>query len=192
MCVAVCVWLCRDGICIWRRKRRRHGTISVGVPVAAMWWCTFHSWPTPPPRPEDCGVGVGDLSWSPCGRYLAASCPRQDTVVVWDMAVATPTTLANIVGGPVVLLRWSPCGSFLFAATTSRNVRVWDTTRWSCVCEELPGPSVDAAWSPRGDAIVVAVHGSPHLSCLTVRRPSRVQRACGLRTYAGLCEVCRG
>jgi len=74
---------CRDGICVWRRKRRQHGKLSGGVAVAARWWCTFHPWQSPTPRVGDCNVGIGDLAWSPCGRCVAcASSGAQAGLVV--------------------------------------------------------------------------------------------------------------
>ncbi|KAG2449277.1 hypothetical protein HYH02_005434 [Chlamydomonas schloesseri] len=76
------------------------------------------------------GARVTGLSWSPCGRLLAAASPGQAGLQVWEVASGTPAAVA---AGPAAFdtVRWSPCGNYVFAAGTgSRHFYIFETQRW--------------------------------------------------------------
>ncbi|KAG2433449.1 hypothetical protein HXX76_008506 [Chlamydomonas incerta] len=76
------------------------------------------------------GARVTGLSWSPCGRLLAAASPGQAGLQVWEVASGSPAAVA---AGPAAFdcVRWSPCGNYVFAAGTgSRHFYIFETQRW--------------------------------------------------------------
>ena len=120
---------------------------------------------------------VAGLSFSPCGRLLAVAeggggglvaGPRG--VTVWDVATAVPTRVAPgpTAGGgtrppPTITVAWSPDGGRLAAVDGAGGVTVWEAGTWEVASWAPPagspthGGAVGAAWSPSGDALVLAL-----------------------------------
>jgi hypothetical protein len=90
-------------------------------------------------------------------------------VVVWDVSTAAPTRLAPgpaAAGAtplpppaPTIALAWSPDGGRLAAVDGAGGVTVWEATTWRSASWAPPaaGGAVGAAWSPAGDALVLAL-----------------------------------
>ena len=152
---------CWCGAC--RRRRVAGGATTLARDAAA----TFLPSSTP----------VAGLAFSPCGRLLAVaegvgggllSGPRG--VTVWEVATATPTRLAPgpTAGGggthpaPTIAVAWSPDGGRLAAVDGAGGVTVWEAGAWEAASWAPPpggggGGAVGAAWSPTGDALVLAL-----------------------------------
>ena len=81
---------------------------------------------------------VFGITWSPNGRYIAASYTRSPKVYVWDLQERVPRTTrdgarltSSIFGatgghsGAIVDLQWSPDGRYLATASYDKTVIVW-------------------------------------------------------------------
>ncbi|PNW78156.1 hypothetical protein CHLRE_10g466300v5 [Chlamydomonas reinhardtii] len=150
------------------------------------------------------GARVTGLSWSPCGRLLAAASPGQAGLQVWEVASGSPAAVA---AGPAAFdcVRWSPCGNYVFAAGTgSRHFYMFETQRWrwarwqtdggaalsaptaaaaataSATSPPPPPPAsvVAAAWAP-------ALPGRPAVLLAALSAPSATASAGGRATAAG-------
>ncbi len=97
--------------------------------------------------------GLGDMAWSPDGRYLAMA-GGDGLVAFWD----TESEVAQILAGhqeSVNGVAWSPDGARLASASDDNSVRIWDVVAGEAGLV-LTGHS-DAvtalAWSPDGDQL---------------------------------------
>jgi len=126
---------CQHGVCLWRLLP--DGTA----------WMTFLQHPRQLP--------VSGLTWSPTGRHVATMSPGEASLLVWDTALRTSTTIRA--PRPLTLLSWSPSSLHLFAALEGDMFSVWETSRWTAETFSFRGDARAVAWGPDGARVAVAV-----------------------------------
>lgn len=111
------------------------------------------------------------LQWSPCGRLLLTSSPKDISMMVWDIEKEICEPLKRVEGHGVSLIRWSPDGKRIFSATPAPTFRVWDTFKWNCDSwSTLAGRCQAACWSPDGTVLLFAVKGESVIYSLTFNK----------------------
>ena len=71
------------------------------------------------------------ISWSPWGNFIASSCPRDDSILVWDIPLGVSTRVRRGKAGGVACVAWSPDGHRVFAGGVDSVFHVWGTENWS-------------------------------------------------------------
>jgi WD40 repeat protein len=98
--------------------------------------------------------GVGDATFDPRGRWLAAG-RRDGSVGLHDPADGTERRVLKAGARAPTGLYFRPDGEKLAAVEMLGSVRVWDTTTWE-MTEYTPAKSVsDVAWSPDGRRLAI-------------------------------------
>lgn len=103
------------------------------------------------------GESIGDLAFSPDGRYVAAS-TSDNTVWVWD--IASGAVITRLIGHDDLInaVSFSPDGQSIVTASHDRTARVWDVARGQ-ERRRLIGHRLEvwsAVYSPDGLTIVTA------------------------------------
>ncbi|CAL1547300.1 unnamed protein product [Lymnaea stagnalis] len=107
---------------------------------------------------------VTSLSWSPFGDHLISACPKQASILVWDVPKETYVSLKRSGGGGISYLSYSPDGSKLFTASTSPIFRVWESKNWNWEnWANLSGHCTTACWSPDSTVLIFAMEKEPSL-----------------------------
>ncbi|TDD63641.1 tetratricopeptide repeat protein, partial [Actinomadura darangshiensis] len=75
--------------------------------------------------------GVGAVTLSPCGRFMASA--GAETLVIWDVRSGGLLHRIGDQGPRIVSLAFVPDGSLLVSATEKGAVRIWDTRDGRCV-----------------------------------------------------------
>ncbi|HUP20633.1 MAG TPA: BTAD domain-containing putative transcriptional regulator, partial [Gemmatimonadota bacterium] len=104
------------------------------------------------------GVGPPGLSWSPDGRYIAAS--GHDATGVWDAETGglRHTLLGHT--GSVLSVAWSPDSSRLVTGGSDGTARVWEIgvtgvrELWSLSAQETRSGIYGVAFSPEGTRVM--------------------------------------
>jgi len=101
---------------------------------------------------------VGEVSWSPDGKYIASAGGYDKTVQVWDGT--SGQTIFTFRGHPdfVGRARWSPDSARVASGGNDGIVRVWDATTGNHLLTFDTRSNVvdDLAWSPDSTQIVTA------------------------------------
>lgn len=102
-------------------------------------------------------VGVGIVSWSPDGRWLATRADDMPNAVwVWDVAAVKLATVL-VHKTPVRSLAWNPLQGRLAVVTGSDHLFLWTAAGASCVQVPVPDFAITAlSWAPDGTALVLA------------------------------------
>ena len=190
-----------SGTCVWTRERRgTRATSAVASETGALspidaakvramaasgtsgkvsgyrWRLTIYNergaHDAGPMAPPGGACAAESVSWSPCGRLLAA-CSRKSRVIhCWDVSAGTYCPLGGG-GAGVSEVAFSPCGGYLFAAHVGEGFSVWrcdDMTcrKWSTNGREVTAVAWGAVKGKRGRAPValVATRGSVKLSAV--------------------------
>lgn len=110
-------------------------------------------------------LGVGTITWSPNGKYLATICDdRPHAVWIWGSSRLSLEAIL-LHGRPVSCIAWRPDESNCLAIVAgTRTVFFWSPEESSCVqmaCNDFK--SVGVEWSPEGD--VLQVHSKESFCC---------------------------
>jgi WD40 repeat protein len=91
----------------------------------------------PNPNPNDWSPQVGGITWSPNGRYVAASYGRSNQVYIWDLknlstekknGLVVQSLLFGLHNGhseTITDLAWSPDGRYIATASFDKTVIIW-------------------------------------------------------------------
>ncbi|KAI9106235.1 WD40-repeat-containing domain protein [Phlyctochytrium arcticum] len=112
---------------------------------------------------------ISSMAWSPDGRLLAVASGTSPLVVVWDIALETPTALIRR-DSFTSELAWSPNGEYLLQAG-SRTICVWETRTWeyrSIPCKRRPH---SLNWMPDGKIFFYAMDGLNSIHMMQMNRP---------------------
>jgi serine/threonine protein kinase/WD40 repeat protein len=101
---------------------------------------------------------VGEVSWSPNGKYIASAGGYDKTVQVWD--ATSGQTIFTFRGHPdfVGRAKWSPDSTRVASGGNDGIVRVWDAATGNHLLTYDTRSTVvdDLAWNPDGTQIVTA------------------------------------
>lgn len=108
---------------------------------------------------------VSCLTFSPCGRYLAAGSSTGGSIVVWDMDLQLPTILRKIAAGTIEI-QFSPDGLYLLVSQqkSARNdsdglLRIFETQSWTDTIIEYPAACLNLNWFPRANGFLFSERG---------------------------------
>uniref|UniRef100_A0A7S4L219 Uncharacterized protein n=1 Tax=Guillardia theta TaxID=55529 RepID=A0A7S4L219_GUITH len=155
---------CREGICMWKLEPTvdpvnalpQASSVNVAERSADSAWMSFL-------RLSGFRL-VTSISWSPCGRYLAAGYESRDKAVVWDAVSGlssqlesfTPLSVLGTYGGGVREVCWSPDGNLLLVALRTQLFALYETRSWSWHRHRTSGSLVAACFSPNSRYLLVA------------------------------------
>lgn len=74
---------------------------------------------------------ITSLSWSPWGNFIVSACPRDDSVIIWDVPLGVSTRVRRGKTGGVANVAWSPDGHRVFAGGVAPVFHVWGTENWT-------------------------------------------------------------
>jgi WD40 repeat protein len=98
---------------------------------------------------------VGELSFSPDGRFLAGG-TMEGAVLVWDAVTAQEVACLEGHRGLVTSLAWSPYGNRLATGGIDLTILVWDAKAWrndlARSSEALTAKEMDEVWERLADA----------------------------------------
>jgi WD40 repeat protein len=99
--------------------------------------------------------GVGDIDWSPDGRWIATS-SRDSTVRIWDARTGRSRFTLSGHKGEVVAADWSSDSRRLVTGSNDGTAKVWeinanDTRELLSISAQERGGGLWVAFSPDGD-----------------------------------------
>ncbi|XP_073988138.1 aladin WD repeat nucleoporin isoform X2 [Rhodnius prolixus] len=110
---------------------------------------------------------VTNLAWSPQGDILIICNSQTPWMLAWEIDTKRSVVLKKVGGGGVSFLSWSHDGSKLLAATNTKLLRVWDTSKWTCENWWTAGGSVNCAcWSQNGATLLFTTNTEPYIYSL--------------------------
>uniref|UniRef100_A0A0V0GAL8 Putative aladin n=1 Tax=Triatoma dimidiata TaxID=72491 RepID=A0A0V0GAL8_TRIDM len=110
---------------------------------------------------------VTNLAWSPQGDILMMCNNQVPWMLAWEVDTKRSVVLKRVGGGGVSFLSWSPDGSKLLAATNTKLLRVWDTSKWTCESWWTAGGTVNCAcWSQNGTTLLFTTNAEPYIYSL--------------------------
>jgi len=104
------------------------------------------------------GAGLGQVAWSPDGRWLATA-SRDRTARIWDVGNGSELILLRGHDGDVQGVAWSPDGIYIASAGyDEKTVRIWDAATGHNISIYRGHSSTvrKVAWSPDGEWIASA------------------------------------
>ncbi len=107
---------------------------------------------------------VTSLSWSPWGNLLVSACPRNASLVVWDVPMGLATRVQRGRGKGVALVSWSPDGCRVVTGGVSSVIRVWETGLWTNQCwADFDGRCKVGVASFHGNGAPNSLHGHTYV-----------------------------
>eukprot|EP00884_Botryococcus_braunii_P006057 jgi/Botrbrau1/15452/Bobra.43_2s0076.1 len=142
---------CASGVCLWSVGPSPVSGVAPSRSGSNGAWVMF--------LPSGKGP-VTCLSWSPCGRLLAAPSGSRHGFDVWDVALGS---CAHLQAGPSVvdLLRWSPDGNYLLTANSRAHFHLWETDVWDNSRWDLEAGEqlLEATWGADSRSVLLAFEG---------------------------------
>ncbi len=125
-----------DVALIWDVRQKKPSVMLTTDDSAAFYY--------PKPNPQKWGPQIHSLTWSPSGRYLAASYGRDASIYVWDLQEKSPKmsngyrlqtlffpSKAGSIGHTKTItnISWSPDGRYIASVSYDKTAIIWKVDR---------------------------------------------------------------
>eukprot|EP00033_Pygsuia_biforma_P003910 GCRY01004283.1.p1 GENE.GCRY01004283.1~~GCRY01004283.1.p1 ORF type:complete len:656 (-),score=41.69 GCRY01004283.1:63-2030(-) len=87
---------------------------------------------------------------------LASSSPSNSSIVIWDFTKGEPHPLSRFGSNGITVLQWSPNGDYLLAASTGKEVKIFETKHWTSLTLTLSSACQCACFHPNNRTLFLS------------------------------------